>query len=188
MYRIKRCCALLKASDKYERRLKCYYKAKKDSEYCGVHKNYDSSIPPPPDVPDNTECVICLEKIKTNFVQTKCNHYFHTECLAPWKAKSDSCPCCRNSMTAGREIANQLSTSPNMSRFEEIQNDMRSTYYDAFNNILSNMSTLNLYSNVELIREEALRLRDVSISQNRPIESIYYTHFANHYALPRRTQ
>ena len=115
-----------------------------------------------------------FRKNQNNFVQTKCNHYFHTECLAPWKAKSDSCPCCRNSITAGREIANQLSTSPNMSRFEEIQNDMRSTYYDAFNNILSNMSTLNLYSNVELIREEALRLRDVSISQNRPIESIYY--------------
>lgn len=190
-YTTKYCCALLKVHDKHGKRMKCYYKAKGNSKYCGIHKNYDASIPPPPppeiqDIPNNTECAICLEEIKMNFVLTKCNHYFHTKCLDPWKAKSDSCPCCRNSMTTGEKITNLMTTQHvNMDRFSEIQNEMRSIYNEAFDDILLNMNTLNFSSN-ESRHEQAIQLRDSNV--DRPVLYVFYNLFANQSAFPMRLQ
>ncbi|KAH3671990.1 hypothetical protein WICMUC_004497 [Wickerhamomyces mucosus] len=50
---------------------------------------------------DHEDCAICLEDLfKTpHELITKlqpCGHYYHTDCINLWKAKSNSCPTCRN--------------------------------------------------------------------------------------------
>jgi SUMO ligase MMS21 Smc5/6 complex component len=42
------------------------------------------------------ECSICLEKIIKDNMKTKCNHYFHNDCINSWKnIGKNSCPNCR---------------------------------------------------------------------------------------------
>ncbi len=54
------------------------------------------------------ECAICLNNIEKNKFKTRCNHYFHKECLKDWcKISSGPCKCplCRapiNSQNGGR--------------------------------------------------------------------------------------
>jgi hypothetical protein len=46
------------------------------------------------------ECSICQQHIQEG-IRTKCNHYFHSDCLQPWLTKMCSkptCPNCRNSL------------------------------------------------------------------------------------------
>jgi len=42
-------------------------------------------------------CSICLTDIPTgrSYLQTKCNHIFHAECLNNWLGQSPTCPYCR---------------------------------------------------------------------------------------------
>jgi len=47
--------------------------------------------------PDKTECVICLNDIRSR-PQTKlsCGHEFHTQCIEDWFRQKTECPMCRN--------------------------------------------------------------------------------------------
>ena len=40
-------------------------------------------------------CIICLDKNKKNLIKTKCNHYYHKECIKKWCEISNTCPACR---------------------------------------------------------------------------------------------
>lgn len=42
------------------------------------------------------ECSICYENIHYNVYVTKCNHYFHFNCLYKWAKNNNSCPLDRN--------------------------------------------------------------------------------------------
>ncbi len=44
------------------------------------------------------ECSICLEEIKSNSMQTICNHRFHIQCLADWNKTHNECPLCRHTL------------------------------------------------------------------------------------------
>jgi len=48
----------------------------------------------------NQLCVICYcqSSERKIFEQTKCNHYFHKDCINRWKSISESCPICRQSI------------------------------------------------------------------------------------------
>lgn len=48
-------------------------------------------------LPVNTECTICLSNIDEPY-KTKCNHYFHKECLDQWILIKSNCPNCRKSL------------------------------------------------------------------------------------------
>ena len=37
-------------------------------------------------------CSICLEDIKEDQLQLKCQHIFHKNCIEPWLAFHDTCP------------------------------------------------------------------------------------------------
>lgn len=43
------------------------------------------------------KCTICLSKIEIPF-KTKCNHFFHKECLNDWLKIKKNCPNCRKSI------------------------------------------------------------------------------------------
>jgi len=42
-------------------------------------------------------CAVCQDEIQEGdeYVQMPCGHLFHSECLAPWLARHNSCPTCR---------------------------------------------------------------------------------------------
>jgi hypothetical protein len=41
-------------------------------------------------------CSICIDKLKTNVIETDCKHIFHKTCLESWiKEGSNTCPFCR---------------------------------------------------------------------------------------------
>jgi hypothetical protein len=40
-------------------------------------------------------CIICLSKNRKNLIKTKCNHYYHKECIIKWCEISNTCPACR---------------------------------------------------------------------------------------------
>lgn len=47
------------------------------------------------------ECAICLDTLgdcaaADKVVITECQHFFHADCIAEWRASNDSCPVCRN--------------------------------------------------------------------------------------------
>lgn len=50
-----------------------------------------------PLLPINTECTICLSNMDNPF-KTKCNHYFHKDCLDKWVKIKNNCPNCRKSL------------------------------------------------------------------------------------------
>lgn len=101
------CCAILKCSlTSNQGPVKCTYKALSGTNFCGHHKHQHNRPPPPPPqtcAPEGTECSICMDFVKFDYTYTPCNHYFHTSCLNPWKNKSNSCPCCRSSLTTGKQ-------------------------------------------------------------------------------------
>lgn len=51
---------------------------------------------------DYPDCSICLEKIKTGKIKTKCNHTFHRDCINSWirmgRGNCDKCPNCRGAI------------------------------------------------------------------------------------------
>ena len=63
------------------------------------HRRYD-----PEDFQEHSECVICYEPFKADDEVTPlpCNpaHYFHTECLKPWFQRNNTCPLCREVISA----------------------------------------------------------------------------------------
>ncbi len=50
---------------------------------------------------DTLNCAVCLQDLTENTEITKCNHMFHSECIAPLR----SCPYCRTFL---KEIINEL--------------------------------------------------------------------------------
>lgn len=40
-------------------------------------------------------CPICIQLIDNDLLETKCKHYFHSNCLNCWLEKSVNCPMCR---------------------------------------------------------------------------------------------
>lgn len=60
-------------------------------------KLFRKSIHQTPLLPVNTECTICLSNIDEPY-KTKCNHYFHKECLDQWILIKSNCPNCRKSL------------------------------------------------------------------------------------------
>jgi len=58
------------------------------------------SEPPSADPVDEDElCVVCMERPPK--IVLPCGHSFCKECISEWKGKSDTCPVCRASVTAG---------------------------------------------------------------------------------------
>jgi len=102
----RRCNATLQCSLKRGKTpIQCSFRARtsEGSDFCGRHRNFVSTAPPPPP-PDNTDCSICMDAIsgsRTRFTMTPCKHYYHTQCLNKWKARSNRCPCCRALMSTG---------------------------------------------------------------------------------------
>jgi hypothetical protein len=52
------------------------------------------------DSADLATCTICWDEVRPGEIATKlgCGHQFHKECLAPWRARKDTCPMCRGEM------------------------------------------------------------------------------------------
>mmetsp|Transcript_1018 Transcript_1018/g.2706 ORF Transcript_1018/g.2706 Transcript_1018/m.2706 type:complete len:114 (+) Transcript_1018:2-343(+) len=52
---------------------------------------------PRPQVPVDTECVICLEVAEdaTEWCRLLCGHLFHERCLREWLRRARRCPLCR---------------------------------------------------------------------------------------------
>ncbi len=49
--------------------------------------------------PLETECAICLEDDKEKeWVELRCKHFFHIDCIVPWVRIHNNCPICRNSI------------------------------------------------------------------------------------------
>mmetsp|Transcript_500 Transcript_500/g.1491 ORF Transcript_500/g.1491 Transcript_500/m.1491 type:complete len:304 (-) Transcript_500:25-936(-) len=46
------------------------------------------------------DCAVCLAHGATGFVELRCGHKFHENCIRPWLARSDVCPICRQSVHA----------------------------------------------------------------------------------------
>lgn len=61
----------------------------------------DHGAPPVPDpvVDENDLCVVCMERPPK--IVLPCGHSFCQECISEWKGRSDTCPVCRASVTAG---------------------------------------------------------------------------------------
>ena len=52
-----------------------------------------------PDIKDEI-CSICVSNFEVgeNITETKCKHFFHTNCIAEWVQYKQECPVCRNSI------------------------------------------------------------------------------------------
>ena len=69
----------------------CKLSACKNIHYCHVHQSrYKTNCP--------EECSICMEKMETVTIPTKCSHYFHKSCLKTWLQEHHTCPICRVSL------------------------------------------------------------------------------------------
>jgi hypothetical protein len=83
----------------------CKCKVFKSLEMCKVHAMKENLIPEPPE-----ECAICYERMShKDRKETRCGHYFHTECLCKYAAAREAsfvtrrgkrethiaCPMCR---------------------------------------------------------------------------------------------
>lgn len=96
----RRCC------DKTRRGLSCRFKSVLEHEgkmYCKKHYFIARS---------HDECSICLEKMTSNKVRLKCNHFFHKKCLA--HCHKTECPLCRSiiSSTKACEIFYESKVKP----------------------------------------------------------------------------
>ena len=79
----------------------------KDYDMCWSHAKKEGVLPPASERP--TECPICYEKmLAKDRVRTKCNHYFHRECMNNWVKQRVpgnparpcvDCPMCRQKTT-----------------------------------------------------------------------------------------
>ena len=47
-------------------------------------------------IPENTDCSICLVQMQENIVQLECQHYFHQQCIDKWFKQKSICPLCRS--------------------------------------------------------------------------------------------
>ena len=69
---------------------KCEYRAKGESDFCGIHKQFDGDT-----------CSICLEDVtsKGSSRKLKCGHMFHNKCVSQWlnsgNENAHCCPLCR---------------------------------------------------------------------------------------------
>lgn len=75
------------------------------------------------EISENTECVICLDKLKEKgeekeeeeekekeeikkerqIAKLKCNHYFHEKCISSWFDQKPDCPICRGTVVIDEE-------------------------------------------------------------------------------------
>ncbi len=83
-----------------------------DDEYILVGALDNEAPPPPPDqlptaqitqqqVSDDLECTFCLDAyvLGETVCVSACKHYFHVQCLAPWRKQHSTCPVCRQKVT-----------------------------------------------------------------------------------------
>jgi hypothetical protein len=85
------------------------------------------------------QCAICWEECVENeeisIIETRCNHFFHKECLDIWTANHNTCPCCRT----------QLSQE---NIHENIHENIQNNHIDIYNiNFLNNMIIEEYISN-----------------------------------------
>jgi hypothetical protein len=70
-----------------------------DIIYTKIKNEYNYTMIPPIIISEHMECSICLSIIdNTRLIsKTKCNHYFHHNCLTKWKTmrRCPTCPNCR---------------------------------------------------------------------------------------------
>lgn len=96
-----------------KRSKKTYFKPLTDLEFSYILSNiYDMQYNFTPFIREQNQqqekeeeeeetCSICLEDTieSIKFIETKCNHHFHTECIIKWFNKSNTtCPCCRKEL------------------------------------------------------------------------------------------
>jgi hypothetical protein len=53
------------------------------------------------------ECSICLDEFSNVVGVLPCGHAFHKDCILKWVDSNDSCPCCRDDLTAHTTFATQ---------------------------------------------------------------------------------
>lgn len=56
-------------------------------------------------IQEETKCPVCLKKHELDEIVKKmpCNHTFHSDCILPWLAKTNSCPVCRFELPTDNE-------------------------------------------------------------------------------------
>lgn len=68
-------------------------------------------------------CSICLNPSGKDVTVSKCNHTFHSVCIAKWQSRSDSCPICRGDTTVEskflKDIRSILGAHPNIPNADE---------------------------------------------------------------------
>ena len=73
---------------------KCYNSRKKIKAI--RYDNYFLENPEPPE--EDLLCSICLGSLNSNYVSTKCNHYYHKDCIYEWLSRKIICPNCKNNL------------------------------------------------------------------------------------------
>lgn len=71
------------------------------SKKCSMNKiqdinfdNYFLKNPIPPE--KELICSICMDNFDNNYVLTKCNHYYHKDCIYEWLKLKVICPNCKS--------------------------------------------------------------------------------------------
>jgi len=80
---------------------------------------------------EQQHCSICLEAYKQGqlLTATRCNHFFHVECLAGWMQRATQCPLCRQE--CGPAPAPVADTEVSLGDLDEVDEDIESSYsYD----------------------------------------------------------
>jgi len=119
-----------------------------------------------------SECVICLEEITVDTLQTtKCKHDFHEQCLQNWfNNDKNTCPMCRTEL---RPAVFSSST------------DFRSNHISVLNDLFGNNFNLNLVAQQTLLNQSVGRIRsgtnppiiDIDFDSNRNRHNISNEHY-----------
>tara|TARA_Y100000991_G_C21953561_1_gene340941 strand:+ start:1240 stop:1635 length:396 start_codon:yes stop_codon:yes gene_type:complete len=60
------------------------------------YDNYFLKNPIPPE--KELICSICMNNLNNNYVLTKCNHYYHKDCIYEWLNLKMICPNCKSDL------------------------------------------------------------------------------------------
>lgn len=75
-----------------------------------------------------TTCVICIEDMTPiEEHKLKCNHSFHSRCLAEWLLEHKTCPCCRKNVS---RLPTSVRSDALLQKFYE-ECDKRNVEYEA---------------------------------------------------------
>jgi hypothetical protein len=61
-----------------------------------LYKSQSSHEPTRYFIDKERECCICLDKNTKIWIETRCKHAFHSECIKQWNTMNNNCPICRN--------------------------------------------------------------------------------------------